>query len=187
MGGSLAALMRRNGPWNTMVKRWIVIAYSSIAFNCPSSCPSSKDHSIRINPNPFVPSDVPCICSGRWLYPWYYRTKENAPQVFRDQVYIHDIIQTTSASRLTNPNPWLIILIIIRDVIYVLVWSTLRLTTAEDVYIGEVMGQVGVGITVLPGVYNLWQCYCEKSEEGLTTFLQWSIVHWLDPQRMVSD
>lgn len=49
---------------------------------------------------------------------------------------------------------------------------------------GEVVGQLGVSITKLPGIFPLWQEYCTKAGDGGRT--RWSIIHWLDPNRMVS-
>ena len=60
----------------------------------------------------------------------------------------------------------------------------MELTSAEDVYMGEVVGQLGVQITPLRGVHPIWQEFCNVSEEGVTP--QWTVIHWLDPPRMVS-
>ena len=49
---------------------------------------------------------------------------------------------------------------------------------------GEVVGQLGVSITLLEGVYPIWQEYCVHCEGGVEVV--WSVIHWLDPQRMVS-
>ena len=50
---------------------------------------------------------------------------------------------------------------------------------------GEVVGQLGVQITPLTGVYPIWQEFCNQSEEeGVTP--QWTVIHWLDPPRMVN-
>ena len=55
------------------------------------------------------------------------------------------------------------------------------LTTAEDVYMGEVVGQLGQNITRLRGIYPIWQEFCETEEKPSN----WAIIHWLDPERMV--
>ena len=63
--------------------------------------------------------------------------------------------------------------------------SHVVLTSAEDVYMGEVVGQLGVQITPLTGVYPIWQEFCNQAEEeGVTP--QWTVIHWLDPPRMVN-
>ena len=67
----------------------------------------------------------------------------------------------------------------------VLIYSShVELTIAEDVYMGEVVGQLEVEITLLKGVYPIWQEFCNQSEEGTTP--QWTVIHWLDPPRMVN-
>ena len=53
------------------------------------------------------------------------------------------------------------------------------LTIAEDVYMGEVVGQLGQNITRLTGIFPIWQEWCEAERED------WAIIHWLDPERMV--
>ena len=49
---------------------------------------------------------------------------------------------------------------------------------------GEVVGQLEVPITPLEGVYPIWQEFCNQSEEG--SLPHWTVIHWLDPPRMVS-
>ena len=51
----------------------------------------------------------------------------------------------------------------------------------EDVYIGEVMYQLGLQPTQLPGFFTAWQLYCDAGRDS-----RWAIIHWLWPDKMVS-
>ena len=60
--------------------------------------------------------------------------------------------------------------------------NSVELTDAEDVYMGEVIRQLGIPINVLSGIYPIWQEFCTKSSLKNP---YWVLIHWLDPSRMV--